>query len=156
MLMLVVMIMTNEKTLLHSLVCCRVQVFNSRCLHLLYQLCGNLWGQFMIVFIMRHNTIQFNTCSVNIYRAFSQRSNALLLITPNYFIRKRFKTIKLYVIHTKKKNNNSLLSLENGNVPFKSFWSYTFRQDKLDFIWSSHFPAWCSSRIALRTVIKFP
>ena len=57
----------------------------------------------MIVFIMRHNTIQFNTCSVNIYRAFSQRSNALLLITPNYFIRKRFKTIKLYVMHTKKK-----------------------------------------------------
>ena len=60
----------------------------------------------MIVFIMRHNTIQFNTCSVNIYHTFAfflKDSNALLLITPNYFIRKRFKTIKLYVMHTKKK-----------------------------------------------------
>ena len=37
----------------------------------------------MIVVIMRHNTIQSNTCSVNIYHTFAlflKDSNALLLI----------------------------------------------------------------------------
>ena len=62
----------------------------------------------MIVFIMRHNTIQFNTCSVNIYHTFAfflKDSNALLLITPNYFIRKRFKTIKM-ICNAYEKNNS--------------------------------------------------
>ena len=48
----------------------------------------------MIVFIMRHNTIQFNTCSVNIYHTFAfflKDSNALLLITQIILFEKGLK-----------------------------------------------------------------